>query len=623
MRSTLIVLVVLALTGVLAGPAAAATYTQSSVITLPSSGDATPFPSTVFVNADAGPITDVNVTLTGITHTWADDVDILLVAPGGQASILISDACGADDLTSITFDQQAAAPPADAAPCTPLGGGTFQPVDYEPGETFTGATPAGPYSASLDNFVGANPRGSWRLYVIDDDPVFSGDIGGWSLQITTAPAKIAVPALTAGTGPGSPYPSVNSQAGWTGAITDVNVNLTDVSHTFPSDMDLLLEAPDGTTVMLASDSCGFEDVTGVQWRFDDGAPAGLTGGPCGGGTFKPTDGAPVGEALPAPAPAGPPAATLAALNGKSPNGAWKLYATDDAGGDYGHIGDWNLEITTTESIGVPTSGAAAPYPATREVSGLTRPIADVNVKLDGIWATNADALEMVLVSPAGRAVRLLSDVCGSTDIFDRTWTVDDEATAEFPNSGPCPSGSYRPAQGSSSPAIAPPAPAPPYDPSLSAFDGESGNGQWRLFVQNDSASANAIGKGFSLDITQQPAPPSPLAPPAPPAPPGGGPKAASAFAASSAFTLPSAKACLKRGAKLKLAFRKPKGVTVDKVEVLIGGRSVLKRTGSKARSTLTLSKLPAKAFTVTLKVTPKGGKAATIKRTYKICAKRR
>ena len=52
-------------------------------------------------------------------------------------------------------------------------------------------------------------------------------------------------------------------------------------------------------------------------------------------------------------------------------------------------------------------------------------------------------------------------------------------------------------------------------PSLSAFDGESGNGQWRLFVQNDSASANAIGKGFSLDITQQPAPPSPPAPPNP------------------------------------------------------------------------------------------------------------
>lgn len=94
-----------------------------------------------------------------------------------------------------------------------------------------------------------------------------------------------------------------------------------------------------------------------------------------------------------------------------------------------------------------------------------------------------------------------------------------------------------------------------------------------------------------------------------------------AFTAGRAFTLPSAKRCLKRPAKLTLTFRRPTGVTVDRVEVLLGKRRLARRSGAAARRSLTLRKLPSKTFTLTLKVTPRGGKTVSVKRTYRVCPK--
>lgn len=598
-------------------PAAAGTYTQTADIAIPSSGNAAPFPSQVVVDGDAGPVTDVNVTLNGITHVWAEDMDIMLVGPAGQAVMLLSDACGADDLVSVTIDQQA--PSAYGATTGCPSSGTTQPVDHLPGEAI-GPIPGDGYGTDLSVFDGTNPRGTWSLYVVDDLGGFSGVIGDWTLTLTTGSTEIAVPAgAPTSSGPGTPYPSTHEESGWTGTITDLNVRLDGVSHSYPDDLDLVLVGPDGTNVMLVSDACLSTDLNQVDFRVDDAAAAVFPdGAACFSGTFTPSDyGVP--EDLPAPAPVGPYGTTLSAFNGKSPNGQWKLYAADDSGPDAGFITGWRLEITTTDGTALSGAAPGAPNPLNREVGGLTRPVADVDVELDKVWSTNPDNLELLLVSPSGRAVRLMSDVCGGTDVSGRTFTIDDEAPAEFASSGPCPSGAYRPTQGAATPTFAAPAPAPPYDTTLAAFDGQDGNGTWRLYAQGDGTQESGL--TYRLKITEQPAPP--------PAPSGTGtpapttPTASKAFSAASAFGLPSNKACVRRGGKLRLAYKRPKGVTVGKVEVLIGGKRVLQRTGSRARTTLTLSKLPRKAFTVTLKVTPTGGKTATIKRTYKVCAAKR
>ena len=122
-----------------------------------------------------------------------------------------------------------------------------------------------------------------------------------------------------------------------------------------------------------------------------------------------------------------------------------------------------------------------------------------------------------------------------------------------------------------------------------------------------------IERAVVVSAVSTPAPaPGPASPPAP-AP------AAPAFTVARAFTLPSARRCLRRPARLTLTARRPSGVTVNRVEVRIAGKRLVLRTGAAARKSIKLRKLPAKTFTLTIKVTPRGGKTVTTKRTYTVC----
>jgi subtilisin-like proprotein convertase family protein len=159
-------------------------FANGAPISIPSVGAANPYPSEIVVSGLAGAITDVNVTLKGFSHTFPDDVDVLLVGPGGQKTILLSDAgenvnpSGAN----ITLDDEAAslAPDTGGIPT-----GTYKPTDYESGDTFPGSGTFGPYVHSLAVFDGTNASGTWSLYVIDDQPGDSGTFaGGWELNIT-------------------------------------------------------------------------------------------------------------------------------------------------------------------------------------------------------------------------------------------------------------------------------------------------------------------------------------------------------------------------------------------------------------------------------------------------------
>ena len=58
------------------------TFSNSTAISIPSSGKATPYPSTINVSGMSGVISKVIVKLNGLNHTYPDDLDILLVGPG-------------------------------------------------------------------------------------------------------------------------------------------------------------------------------------------------------------------------------------------------------------------------------------------------------------------------------------------------------------------------------------------------------------------------------------------------------------------------------------------------------------------------------------------------------------
>lgn len=146
-------------------------------------------PSTIAVSGFETDVIDVNVRLNSLTHPTASDLDILLVGPQGQATLIMSDAGGRSENDSLIFDDQAATklPGYD-----PLVSGVFQPTNYEftsAPDIFGPPAPTTPGSnAALSVFNGTNPNGIWTLYIREQDavPVETGRLaGGWQLDITT------------------------------------------------------------------------------------------------------------------------------------------------------------------------------------------------------------------------------------------------------------------------------------------------------------------------------------------------------------------------------------------------------------------------------------------------------
>lgn len=152
------------------------TFTNEGPILIPEEGPANPYPSTIQVRGlKAGTILDVNVTFRGFSHQYPEDLDIVLVAPGGKtAVVLMNNVGGSDSITNVTLtfaDSAAGWLPFDA----PIVSGTYKP-------TTPGVAPR-PETASLRSFNGASPNGAWRLYVADGNDSDEGRLDSWELTI--------------------------------------------------------------------------------------------------------------------------------------------------------------------------------------------------------------------------------------------------------------------------------------------------------------------------------------------------------------------------------------------------------------------------------------------------------
>jgi len=340
-------------------------FANLAAITIPAIGVASPYASKITVAGQPASPSKVTVTLRGVTHTYPDDIDVLLVGPTGQKLILMSDTGGGGALssTTLTFDDAAASKLPDA---TQISAGTFKPTDFGSGDAFASPAPASPYATTLATFAGLNPNGDWSLYVVDDEAGDSGAIvGGWSLSFTYSGnpppppppppgdggaadpnpgnnAALAIPDI----GKASVYPSQIVVSGLAPSPTKVTVTLTGLSHTYPDDLDVLLVGPGGQNVVLLSDAGGGNAMSNVTLTFDDLAAAKLgDSSAISAGTWKPTDFA-TGDTFASPAPGGTHGATLSAFTGVNPNGRWSLYVLDDEAGDTGSLsGGWTLHFT--------------------------------------------------------------------------------------------------------------------------------------------------------------------------------------------------------------------------------------------------------------------------------------
>jgi len=171
---------------------ATSSFSNPTSIIIPATGTgastgapSNPYPSNINVSGITGTVSKVTVDLFNFNHTFPSDVDVLLVGPGGQRLLLMSDAGGGTDSVNVnlTFDDAAAAIGATVV------SGTFRPTNIGAGDLFPAPAPVGPYPDPqlLSVFNGVNPNGTWSLYVVDDAAVDIGNFnGGWRLNITTS-----------------------------------------------------------------------------------------------------------------------------------------------------------------------------------------------------------------------------------------------------------------------------------------------------------------------------------------------------------------------------------------------------------------------------------------------------
>jgi subtilisin-like proprotein convertase family protein len=205
-RFTLCVAVASILGAVFASAAQGAfAFSNGNTITIPAgatSGNANPYPSSINVSGLQGPIGKATVTLTNLTHTWPDDIDILLSGPAGQAVILMSDAGTSLDVDNVTltFDDAAAtAPPNEDQ----IVSGTFTPSNYVGGDLVDNFAPGPtPTGTTLGTFTGSDPNGTWNLWVRDDEDLDVGALSGWTLTLDG-------PVLAPGATPPPPPPPAN------------------------------------------------------------------------------------------------------------------------------------------------------------------------------------------------------------------------------------------------------------------------------------------------------------------------------------------------------------------------------------------------------------------------------
>jgi len=144
-------------------------------------------------------------------------------------------------------------------------------------------------------------------------------------------------------GNASPYPSTIAVSGVPGTITNLKVTVTNLTHAFPVDIDMVLFGPTGAHSIIFTDAIGGSGgITNRTYTFQVGAPALPTSGFPASGTYGVAGSSYNGSGTPS-------AVTntgLGVFNGTNPNGTWSLYVYDDASGDAGTIGSWSLEITT-------------------------------------------------------------------------------------------------------------------------------------------------------------------------------------------------------------------------------------------------------------------------------------
>jgi cysteine-rich repeat protein len=294
--------------------------------------------SLLFVDL-VGEVVDVDVTL-DIAHPTANELDVYLISPTGTTVALTTDnGGGADDVFAGTVFDDQVEPAPEAEPGTP--------APHARSITYTDFVVAGPMQpeGALGALFGDPAGGPWALVVTDDGGGSFGTLEGWSLTLTTlsgvppadAPRVFTHTApLELPNGDGTAVEAPVTVTGLAGPLLDADVTV-DIRHGRATEIDLLLTAPSGRTIELATDVGGENGDLFVGTTFDDDAP-------------DPVSDTPLPEDL-TPFTAVVPEGALGAFLGEPANGTWTLTVADDSGGESGTLESWSLRLLVPAKCG--------------------------------------------------------------------------------------------------------------------------------------------------------------------------------------------------------------------------------------------------------------------------------
>lgn len=178
-------------------PPGAARFANTTPITIPNVGPATPYPAVVQVAGMIGTVTNLELTLSRLNHEFVTDLDLLLVSPSGQGVVVFSHAAQGNSASNVTVTLTDRSPyplPQSFA----IWSQPLRPTDWSGSVLFPAPAPAGPYGAvAMSTFNGLNPNGDWSLYVYDDFAPDHGLLsGGWSLMVATTGGSGGAPTIS-------------------------------------------------------------------------------------------------------------------------------------------------------------------------------------------------------------------------------------------------------------------------------------------------------------------------------------------------------------------------------------------------------------------------------------------
>jgi Ca2+-binding RTX toxin-like protein len=141
-------------------------------------------------------------------------------------------------------------------------------------------------------------------------------------------------------------------------------------------------------------------------------------------------------------------------------------------------------------VDIPDNGSTT---STIEVSGLAGTITGASATLGVVTHQNPDDIDSAISAPNGTAVFLMSDACGTEDMF-KTINFSDTAGIFLQDAGPCPNNPYMPSNydGVGDPIAA--------NNAFSFFNGGDPNGTWTLVIADDAATNTGSIASWSITL---------------------------------------------------------------------------------------------------------------------------